>query len=239
MFDIIHEDEYKIYDQLIKYKKTNNIIGPMGYVKLFIKNKMVFEGPNLVIAQGREFVAQKIFNTLDTNDTHEVEDWRYHFISHFGVGSGGSVIVGNDDYTLQGPYICDTHLYRPVSLGNTDYLNEQRPYDEGDGIHRNEYVIKKIDNISLISQTFPSQTFPEGDPVCDQYTRIKCECRINAGEPIGLDPGESIQISEAGLYFTHFDGDNYSNPYMFAHICFAPKFKEKESPLGILWYILC
>ena len=242
MDNIIHTDEYKIYDNLLKYKKENHIFGPIGLVKMFINNKLVLIKRNLVVAQGRGFVAQRIFNiNVDKDDQIITPDWRQHYVTHFGVGSGGSVIVGNDDYTLQGPHICDKHIYRPISLGNSLFLDEPKVYDEEDGIHHNRHVLKQIDKISIINQTFPSQTFPEGDYTCEYHTKVKCECNIIPGEPGGLDPGESVQISEAGLYITKYDQDAnlYEDPYMFAHICFSPKFKEKESPLSILWYILC
>ena len=47
-------------------------------------------------------------------------------------------------------------------------------------------------------------------------------------------------MSEAGLYFVNealADGDT-NKVHMFAHICFAPKYKELESTLTIFWYIL-
>ena len=76
--------------------------------------------------------------------------------------------------------------------------------------------------------------------------KIKNTCIIPAGEPYDLGIGESVKIDEAGLYFvlnSAVDPDNdppiYSNPKLFAHICFAPKWKEKESQLTIIWYILC
>jgi hypothetical protein len=62
---------------------------------------------------------------------------------------------------------------------------------------------------------------------------MKCTCIVPSGEPNALAPGGTTKIDEAGLYFV-----SASTPLLFSHICFAPKWKEKESTLTIQWYIL-
>lgn len=232
-----------IYKKLEQYKTANSIAPPVGWVQIYYDNILVEEKQNLVLAQGRGVSSQRVFNTNLTNYYEEIEDFREHTVSHFAVGSGGAVITGDDAYTLQGPHICDPSLYRPISLGNLSlYLNDRHEYSEGDGqLHNSEHSIKEIDEITLVSTDFPSQSQVETGPVCSEFTKVRCVCRLE-DEPAALESGASVQISEAGLYAVRkdFEANNEEpRPIIFAHICFSPKFKEKEKPFSIIWYILC
>lgn len=218
MPNIIYEEEYSIYDKLARYKRDSRIVGPVGWVRAFLNDRLVVDKPNLVVAQGREFVAIKTFEVTETSSGTNRPDYSSYKISHFGVGSGGSSVV-DDEVTLLGPNICDTSLYSPIALsdGGT-YLTEPNGTD---------YVLKSIVDGGSI--------YLEQGGLCspDYYTKVKCVCMVNIGEPTTLSAGESIKIDEAALYFT--DG---SNAKMFSHICFAPKWKEKESEFMLIWYIL-
>jgi len=63
--NVIVKEDYKIFDKLANemgYKTR----GPLGWVQIYLqtKNGLIFdEGPNLVTAQGREYVAQRVFNS--------------------------------------------------------------------------------------------------------------------------------------------------------------------------------
>jgi hypothetical protein len=227
-------DEYKIWDKLQQETAKRKLnYGPVGFVQLYMNRQLVEEKFNLVVAKGREFVAQKIFN-VNTFSSGVRPDWRGYTISHFGVGGGGAVADG-DLFTLQGPAICDAGMYRPITLGNNAYLNDTSGYDSGEtSLYRYVDAVKPITIDGSI--TLESVQYPEGDPTpdCTAYTKVKCQCVVPQGEPSGLQSGASVQISEAGLYFT-----SGQNVQMFSHICFSPKFKEKESELIIVWYILC
>jgi hypothetical protein len=201
----------------------------LGWVQVYLNRKKVFEGSNLVVARGREFVAQKIFN-VNTFDGGVRTDWRAHIISHFAVGSGGAT-VNSDSVSLNGPYICDNGLYQPITLGNSSFLEEPSAYSSGDGIHEYVDAVKPITTDGSILMESDVYT---GDSTCTYYTKMKCACSIVDTEPSGLAPGASVEISEAGLYFV-----NGSDAQMFSHICFPPKWIEKESSLDIIWYILC
>ena len=234
MSKIFHEDEYKIFDKLIQNRK-NNHLGPLGWVQVYLSRSDLinktpsFEGHNLVVARGREFVAQKSFN-LNTFDGGIRADWRSHTITHFAVGSGGAT-VNNDIVDLNGPFICDTGLYEPSSLGNASYLEEPSTYSSGDGIHEYTDAVKPITTDGEVILELDNYT--GGTTSCDYYTKVKCTCVVADGEPSALNPGSSVEISEAGLYFV-----NGTDAQMFSHICFAPKWTEKSSELIIIWYIL-
>ncbi len=226
---ISHNDEYKIFDRLAEYKRKNPKLGVLGWVEIYLNSQKAHEGPNLVTSQGREFVAQKIFDIIGFEGGSR-PDFRGHHISHFAVGSGGATVNGQT-VTLLGPYICDQNLNEPIQLGNTAYLDEPSNYDAGDGIHHYQDSVKPI---TTDGQVLLESEDYSGDIDCTNYTKIKCVCKIPAGEPSVIAPGESVQISEAGLYLV-----NGTDVKLFSHICFPPKWKEIESDLTINWYILC
>jgi len=216
---ITHDDEYIIYDKLIEYKKNNYIFGPVGWVRAYLDDRLVVDQPNLVVAQGREFVAIKTFEVISTDDgTGNRPDFTSYKISHFGVGKGGSTII-DDEVTLTGPQYCDTSLYNPIQLSDGgDYLTEP---------NGTQYVLKSITSDGSIYLE------PSGNCDPDYYTKVKCTCVVAAGEPTTLEPGDSVKIDEAALFFT-----NGTTARIFSHICFTPKWKEKESTFTLVWYIL-
>ena len=63
---------------------------------------------------------------------------------------------------------------------------------------------------------------------------MKCNCIISRNEPYNIQNYQLI--NEAGLFFTL---NGTSNPFLFSHITFAPKYKELEGTITIEWYILC
>jgi hypothetical protein len=235
-------DNYKVLDDNVIFNKLanqlkNGSVGPVGWVKITLqtKNGIVYdEGQNLVVAQGREFVAEKIFDTISKVGSVDIVDYRSHIVSHFAVGEGGTNVSGSA-VTLLGPYICDTQLLSAIDLGaGLGYLEEK-----GSGVDNAIKPIMASDGDLWLE----SQDFSGGLDTCTRYTKVKCTCIVASGEPTSLLTGESKRIDEAGLYFTVPSGTTppitYSDPYLFAHICFAPKWKEKESTLTIEWYILC
>ena len=227
---ISHNEDYKIFDSLINKKKKQIIPGPIGWVKVYLNSKKVFEGSNIIVAQGREFVAQKIFNINNKEDNTLRPDYRNHNLSHFAIGSGGATVSG-DSITLNGPEITDTYLSEPISLGDSSYLDEPSNYTatgEDPLVHTYQESVKPITTHGGLFLE------PVDYNTSEYYTKVKCTCVIPAGEPGILDPNASVEISEAGLYSVH-----NTDVKMFAHICFPPKWKEKESSITIYWYILC
>lgn len=210
---ILLSDDYKIFDQLKDASRQKPKAGPLGWVRAYLQNKkdltreLFFEGPNMVVAQGRYFVAQKIFGIADTT-----VDYRNYTISHFGVGAGGATVDG-DSVTLLGPHICDTSLYKPISMGGTH--NEPVIYDNtalSDDLKElyNSYgALKPIESLTLVSEDYEET----GDS-CEYKTKVKAECIIGPGEPPALTINGYVPISEAGLYY--ISGDEAR---MFAHVC--------------------
>ena len=208
-------DDYKIFDRLGSSKQP----GPKGWVRMFLhKNPTflgspVFEGPNLIVGNGREFAAQQIFNTASSGNT-----WTSYSVTAFGVGSGGATISAGSPI-ITDPSLDDVGLNSPITL-NSSFDDETSSSTAG--------VVKPITtdgSITLMDGEYGTGTY---------YSKIKCVCVVDANEPTSLGAGDSQQISEAGLYFT-----SGSTNVMFSHICFAPKWKESDSILTIEWYIIC
>jgi len=224
--DIIFNDEYRIFDKLIS-RKNKGAIGPIGWARIFLqtKNGLVYdEESNLVVAQGREYVAQRVFDRYAYSGGSRT-DWTDYIISHFAVGSGGSTVSGTPPVvTLNGPYICDNRLLSATSLGIVGYLTEP--------ISLVDTALKPI-TASSGSIYLESANYSGGGTPCTYYTKMKCTCIIPDGEPSSLPAGGTTKIDEAGLYFVSGSSAN-----LFSHICFAPKWKEKGSTLTIQWYIL-
>jgi hypothetical protein len=215
------KEDYKIFDMLAQ-KGNHNTTGPIGWVQIFLQTRhgLVYDdGSNLVVAQGREFVAQRVFNSYAYSGGSRT-NWTNYVISHFAVGSGGSVVSGSPSVvTLNGPFVCDTKLLAATSLGGVGYLTET---DSGVLTAVKPITTKYLESVSY-----------SGSSPCSSYTKMKCTCTVSDTEPTSLAPGGTTKIDEAGLYFV-----SGSTVKLFSHICFAPKWKEKESTLTIEWYIL-
>lgn len=234
---ISYNEDNKIFDKL-ETGKINKRSLPIGWVQVYLNSKKVFEGSNLIVAKGREFVAQKMFELSTMEDGTTRPNYYNYKITHFAIGSGGSTVNGND-FTLLGPLISDYHLYNPICLGDEIYLEEPSKLEdatESPIVHSYRNSVKPITTDGKI---YIEPVSYEGSP--DYYTKVKCVCVIPAGEPTPLSPGGAVQISEAGLYFVQpaLADTDIEKLHMFAHICFPPKFKEKESRFEIHWYIIC
>lgn len=231
--DKLNNNSNSIFSKMQKYAKESNSVGPLGWVRLLVqknahsKKELLFEGHNMVVAQGRYFVAQRIFNFTDG-----VTDLRNYTISHFAIGAGGATVNG-DNVTLLGPNVCDTSLYKPITLNSTH--NEPGNFDVSQvpesvrDIYTSIGAVKPIESFELVTEDYE-----DGETTCAYKTKMKCECIVAGGEPSALSDDGYVPISEAGLYAV-----NGSDAKMFAHVCFAPKYKELSSILTIEWYVLC
>jgi hypothetical protein len=105
--------ELNIFDKIrpIDYiGSSNNKKTIKGVVEIYDKQKNLMERTNnLVVYNGREFAASKIFGIGDYTD------WN---ITHFGIGKGGTSDA--DPTTKIGPEDNDTDLYEPLVLNKSD-----------------------------------------------------------------------------------------------------------------------
>jgi hypothetical protein len=142
------------------------------------------------------------------------KSYQGYYISHFGIGSGGPTVDGGT-ITPVSPKIDRTSLYRNIGLGNSSYLDFGTTQD----------CLKPIGSSNIILQTVQHDS-------SNFQTTTKCVCEIDPNEP---DIEEYQLVNEAGLFFT----SSSSNPKMFSHITFAPKYKEPTGSISISWYIVC
>ena len=214
--NIILEDDQKIFDRLASEK--NPFV--KGWVRLFLhknmkeKGKPVDEGNNLVVGKGREFSAQRLFD----NNTGSSNDWKNYIINCFGVGSGGATISDGTP-VINDAALDDGGLFTPITLNDSYYT------ETNSGLNGVVKPITTDGTVELMDGGYGSGT---------HYSKVKCTCVINNGEPTGLSAGEAQQISEACLYFT-----NGTTNHLFSHICFAPKWVELDSILTIEWFVIC
>ena len=80
----------------------------IGIVEIYKDDDFIERGKNLVVYDGREYVASKIF---------DLGDFTNYKITHFGIGSGGT---SSDGVTLLGAQDSDTDLYKPLTLNSND-----------------------------------------------------------------------------------------------------------------------
>lgn len=213
----------------------------VGAIRMFKDGELIQNlKTNLVVALGRQYVAQRIFATAHASETEvyastssgvNIWDWT---ISHFGLGSGGSVVVGSY-VNLLGPDVCDQDLYQAVALsGNPpDPIYLTTPGDTLKNISKVAYAVKPIKpngTIDIIKAT------DVDCPGLSQYSYVRVVCSKYPGEPNYLTSDDDyININEAALYYSN----GSSKVRMFSHICFPPKYIEKKAELVIEWYILC
>lgn len=227
----------------ILYKKRIKKDHPVGYVQMFDENKKVlFEGDNLVVGLGRQYVNQIIVTSSTSTSLTGLsltalpsgcQNLRSYELTHYGFGSGGANYTGQDTFQLTGPLIGDTHLARPITHDVGTYLNDPGNIDESDGIHKSLQSLKPINTGNNLYE-YVLVPYPPVNPTCSYYTQMQFTLYKESGEFGSLSTGENVQVSEAGLYIT--DGDS---ALLFARICFPPKFMEKEAQYGLQWTVLC
>jgi hypothetical protein len=235
-----HCETFNVLDKIAFNRHSNKEqIGPLGWVKVFLskngKHEKIYDDHNLIVAIGKEFVAQKVFDIYNTDEGTFRENWTNFAVSHFAVGSGGATDNSNV-VELHAPHISDIGLAIPIRLGDELYLSEPRKIEKVDShIHSYHNAVKPIRSDGSIHLEPVQYENTIG------YTKVLSTCIVPPGEPSGLQEGESVQISEAGLYFVDKNTANQNNDgavRLFSRIAFAPKWLELESALTIFWYVL-
>jgi len=109
-FNEILEKIYKFYDDYETRDKLFLGMGKpiIGVVEIYKNNEFIERGNNLVVYDGRELAASKVF------DLGNYTNWK---ITHFGVGKGGT---SSDGTTKIGPNDSDTDLYSPLTLNKSN-----------------------------------------------------------------------------------------------------------------------
>lgn len=189
---------------------------PEGFVEIFEvqdngKLKKKHGKSNLVVYQGREWVAERIFQ-LDNANTSPTGTMR---IGWFGVGSGGAPV--GDPLNPTTPISTDTNLDTEVPFNGTDTnygdlrgdsLFYKHPFDsvefQQDASNNNEWLITKV-----------TTTVDTDD--CNGYN-----------------------LNEAGLYIASDVTPGHSGPfYLFSKVTFPTIVKDSTRQLVFMWYLYC
>lgn len=222
--------------ELAKIRRSGKELA-LGVVRVFQDGEIVENlTQNLVVAKGRQYIAQRLFGLAHPSETEvspnasvPIWDWK---VTHFGVGSGGSVVVGSY-VNLLGPELCDEDLYEPLALSSNDPAYLTSPGDPAKGVSPTPYVVKAIKPSGTIDIVGATDV---NCPTGRTYSYVRVVCSKFPGEPNYLQfDDDYLAINEAALYYSN-GGQKVRT---FAHICFSPKYIEKKSELVIEWYILC
>ena len=215
----IIDDSYTLGESI--HKRKENVRGPQGYVKIFSsEDGQTFtqhgEDFNIVVYQGREFVAQKI---VEVNSGAKAA-WSDK-ISWFGIGSGGAPL----SHPLQptSPQAVDIELASPVMINSDDLMladNKSAIGDQPAGRYKHP---------------FESVTFAQDTENNDKNLIIKITTTIGKNDANG---NGTQYLHEAGLYTsTSSDPSSATNFNLFSRITFPTFVKDNTRSLVFIWYI--
>lgn len=223
-------------EEMANYLSSNSIQGLVRLTKESSASKQISTTKNLVVLDGREFVAQKISDIPGENNYLDYK------IRYFGYGSGGSTL--EPVVNKIGPFGTDTDLKNPAHFNSesTDLDSTYKYIDRGykkrifsDG------SAKIINEEHLIMQG-------TDEVIETRPTAIKYTLKIDSTE-IKTFP---FNFSEAALYYTKMQtedgvelpyGDSTTNKQnahsrLFSRFTTAPKMLEEGESLTIEWFIL-
>jgi len=232
-----------------KILKPSDIIGvsPGSGLDKSVRGYVVIEnekgerrGENLVVLNGREFLAEK-FADLDGPAPATYANYK---IRYFGIGSGGAEDDSNGDPVIKkGPYSNDADLYEPVHFQSGNSADGTTHIDNG---YLKEILSDSAEGakIEILSDDHTIAT-ESGEQTVSAYTTIKFTMFINGDEPPSSE--RPFEFNEAGLWAVEYDestgkpvnnADGTTNKILIAHFTTTSKFIEGSESVKIEWYIL-
>jgi len=190
--------------------------------------KLLADEENLVVLDGREFMAQKIANLANPS-----QDLRNYEIRYFGIGSGGAEGTNAED-----PQDNDSDLAQPAKFATTGISTSSNDYRYiADG------YLKRImstandasGSIQIVLEEHEVNT-SSGQITIEKYTTIKFTLIIEENEP-AVKP---FTFNEAGLYAVEYDSDGNptNNKILVARFTTIDKNLGPNDGLRIEWSIL-
>ena len=212
---VVINDNYG--DECLKDSVVNRPVDerkPTGFVEIYeLKNgkKKLIAKSNLVVYQGREWIAERILNTNNASTSTGPTE----FISWFGLGSGGTPI--GDPLNPTTPVSTDTNLDTEVPISPSDA-------NCGD-LRLGNYYKHPFDTIEF--QQDPTNS--------DKWLVVKITTTIGTNDANG---GGSQNLNEAGLFVAASDAGGYSGDFfIFSRVTFATLVKSISRQLVFIWYI--
>ena len=224
--EILIKEEYGdhcLNDSAIK--RDNGERRPKGYVEIYDVledgKKKLLGRHNLVLYQGREWLAQRAVNQNNTNLTDSDVSRRDAFINWFGLGDGG--VLPADPLDPVPPELTDTDLYARVMINATD--SSAADY---------HVVSVGYPETGYYKSPFDSVSFEQDSLNDDNWLVIKIETVI------GVDDANGNQLSEAGLFTSPSSSGGMANTgpfFLFARVTFPSIIKTTDRRLIFTWYL--
>lgn len=185
---------------------------PKGFVEIYEMlpngSKKLIGKPNLVVYDGREWIAQRIFNTNNSNVTSGPS----HFIAWFGLGDGGTPV--GDPLNPTSPSATDTGLNNDIPISSSDSTCA----DKHDGFY--------------YKMPLESVEFEQDTNNANQW--LICKVTII----VGADYGNEYNLSEAGLFTAPSSAGGETGPFtLYARITFPSIVKTSSRILTFIWYV--
>lgn len=218
-FEINPHDHYDrcLTDSVNKPNKKDNI-KPKGYVEIFeqeLDGKTKLLGKhNLVLYNGREWLAQRMVNKNNANVTSTYSD----YISWFGLGDGG--VTSGDPFSPLSPVITDTDLASRVMINTSDSSSADY-HVVSSGYPEEGYYKLPFDDISF-----------EQDELNDDFW-LKIKINIT----VGTSDANGKQLSEAGLFTGSSNEPTATNFNIFSRVTFPSIVKTSDRRLIFNWYL--
>ena len=216
-----------------KVDHTHNHKSIIGKPKIYdLKGNLLAEEENLVVLEGREFLAQKLMGLPSDGGT----DLTQYNITYFGVGEGGT--AGGANPTTIGPYDLDSDLAAKVLFTNTSSeissgVNGYKYIDSGalkaiapdDGTGGAIEIIQEEHTVNTATDTL----------VVSKFTSIKFTLKLDIAEPAN----KPFRFNEAGLYAVeHIGGIPTNNKVLFARFTTLDKYLDTNDGIIIEWHVL-
>jgi len=187
---------------------------PEGFVEVYSidedGNKKQVAKSNLVLFNGREWIASRIAN-IDNGSISPNSD---EYISWFGLGNGGAPI--GDPLNPNAPTNGMTNLSNEIAIHSSDISCAdfragsyyKHPFDaiefQQDGLNDNSYLILKITTT------------------------------------ISTDHANGFNLNEAGLYTSNSNAGEHNGPFnIFSIVTFPSIVKDDTRQLVFYWYLYC
>jgi len=206
-------DKYnECLEDKISQNKSSKLRSPKGFVEIYEINekgeKQLVGKSNLVVYLGREWLASRAFNSINSAITQTPLE----YICWFGLGDAGCFY--GDPLTPIPPTVLDT------DLGNKIIIGSEATYADPDG--SGNFYKHPINSISFIQDSENN----------DSYLIVQSTITISMNDANGYN------LNEAGLYSAESNSGGYTGPFhLFSKVTFPTLVKTSSRELDFIWFI--
>jgi len=218
---LIHIDE-----KIIAPNDAVNLKRVIGKPKIYdLDGNLIAEEENLVVLNGREFLAQKLVGI-----PNEQEDLTNYKITYFGIGTGGT--SGTPPNTV-GPFDTDTELVNRVKMSTSGISTSTNDF-----LYIDAGFLKRIESDGSISIGMEEHTINtiNGTENVAKYTSITFTMYVQKEEPAD----KPVRFNEAALYAVKYTdgGEPTDTKILFAKFTTLDKYLDLNDGIKIEWSIL-